>query len=101
MVNLKPDIIAKIKLYTKQEGGRSKGIPPVQFGCPFFFEGEYFDCRLLIDQLGISLELGNFATVPIKFLHPELIKPRLYPGKHFKLWEMKFIGEGEIVEVII
>ena len=100
MVKLKPDIIAKLKLYSKEEGGPSKNIPPVQFGCPLFFEGEYFDCRLLVDQLGTSIELGTLVTVPIKFLDPEFIKPRLCPGKHFKLWEMKFIGEGEVVGVI-
>ncbi len=100
MISIKPDIIAKVRLYSKDEGGRNRGLPLDRFGIPMFFEGEYFDCRLLLDQVGLSPEPGSVTIVPIKFLYPELIKPRLSVGKHFKLWEMKFIGEGEVLEVI-
>ena len=76
-----------------------KPIPPVQFGCPLFFQGELFDCRILLDQIGISLEPGSHYTVPIKFLNPILIKPRLKTGTQFKLWEFRFFADGEVVDI--
>ena len=100
MKSIVADIIGRVRLYTPEEGGRCSVIPPVQFGCPFFFEGEGFDCRLLLDQVGSALAPGSRAEVPIKFLYPEYIKPRLRPGQHFQLWDLKTFAEGEILEVL-
>lgn len=97
---LTPDIIARVNLADEKSGGRTNTIPAETFGCPFVFEGEAFDCRLLLDQAGIALAAGISATVPIKFLYPELIKPRLRPGSHFKLWEFRDFAEGEVLEVV-
>jgi len=98
---LRPDAVARVRLFTTAEGGRHKPIPAVAFGCPFFFEGEGFDCRLLLNQLGSGLELGQERSdIPLKFLFPEYIKNRLHPGARFKLWEGKDIAEGEIIEVL-
>ncbi|HMJ11056.1 MAG TPA: hypothetical protein VK524_06590 [Polyangiaceae bacterium] len=99
---LRPDVIARVRLLSSAEGGRQRAIPPTMFGVPFFFEGEGFDCRLLLDQLGVSLEPGQErAGIPIKFLFPEYIKGRLRPGDKFKLWEGKDIAEGEVTEVLL
>jgi hypothetical protein len=98
--HLIPDIIANIKLYSKEDGGLNRAVHPLQIGFTFFYKKEYFDCRLLLDQLGVGLELGEYATVPIKFLHPEYLMQRLKPGQSFKLWRGKFIGDGKVVEVI-
>ena len=100
MAKLTPDVMAKVRLYPSEEGGRSKPIPAVQFSCPLFFQGEGFDCRLLLDQAGIALPLGTSVVVPIKFLFPEHIMPRLKRGDQFRLWEGKVIAEGEVLEVI-
>jgi hypothetical protein len=100
MAKLTPHVMAKVRLYTNEEGGRSKPIPAIQFSCPLFFQGEGFDCRLLLDQAGIDLPLGGNAVVPIKFLFPEHIVPRLKKGDQFRLWEGKEIAVGEVLEVI-
>ena len=99
---LLPDIRVRVRLRTVEEGGRQKGeIPPVQFGCPFVFEGEMFDCRLLLDQVGTTLQPGaSYERIPVKFLFPDLVKPRLSPGASFKLWDGREIADGEVTEVV-
>lgn len=97
---LQPDIVARVSLYPADKGGRQKPIPPIRFGCPFFFEGEGFDCRLLLDQAGVSLEPGDTVEVPIKFVHPELVKPRLQSGARFTLWEAGDFADGEVLKVV-
>lgn len=37
------------------------------------------------------------AEVPIKFLMPDLIKPRLQAGARFTLWEGKDFADGEVL----
>lgn len=97
---LEPDVIVRVKLRSVELGGRKTPIPPIEYGCPFFFEGEGFDCRLLLDQANVCLEPGGpEAEVPVKFLWPELIKPRLKPGDKFTLWEGKDIADGQVVRV--
>jgi hypothetical protein len=99
--SLRPDVIARVRLLTTAEGGRHRALPTAMFGCTFFFEGRFFDCRLLLDQRGHGLELGQERTeVPIKFLFPDCIKHRLQPAARFKLWDGKYIAEGEVVEVV-
>jgi len=100
MAKLTPNVMARVRLYTSEEGGRSQPIPAIQFSCPLFFQGEGFDCRLLLDQPGIGLLLGESAVVPIKFLFPEDIMPRLKKGDQFRLWEGKEIAKGEVLEII-
>ncbi len=95
-----PDIKVKLRLLTTAEGGRKSGIPETQFGCPLFHCGEAFDCRLLLDQMGGGLELGEVKVVPIKFMSPDKIKGRLKEGDSIRLWEGKDIAEGEILEVL-
>lgn len=73
--------------------------PPDVFRCVFEFEGAGFDCALLLTDLG-SLAPGNEAVVPVAFLFPEHVKARLQPGSRFRLWEGKYIAEGEILEVL-
>jgi hypothetical protein len=100
---LAPDIRVRVRLRTHEEGGRQKGeIPPVQFRCSFVFEGEMFDCRLLLDQVGTTLQLGaRHEGIPVKFLFPDLVKPRLHPTARFKLWDGRDIAEGEVTEVVV
>jgi hypothetical protein len=94
-----PDIIASIHFYTTEAGGRKVPTPPDQFGCPLEFEGEKFDCRLLLGKVG-SLSPGVTANVPVVFLYPELIKPRLKVESRFTLWEMGTIAEGIVKQIL-
>jgi translation elongation factor EF-Tu-like GTPase len=94
-----PDVIANIRLFSKGEGGREGPTRSDNFGCLFEYNGENFDCRLLLDRVG-PIAPGQHATVEVKFLRPELIKPRLQVGSRFSLREGKTIGEG-VVESIV
>ena len=94
-----PDITARIRMYSPGENGRKEPLPAKAFGCPFFHKGEGFDCRLLLDQTGTVLVPGGSYTVKIKFLYPDLIKPRLRSGEQFKLWDTKDFADGEVLEV--
>jgi hypothetical protein len=93
------DIIARVRLYETGRGGRQGPTPPDRFGCVFEIDGEYFDCRLLLEGVG-SLAPGQTATVPIKFLHPDLLVGRLSDSVVFHLWEGKPIAEGEIKQIV-
>jgi len=99
MIVIKPDIMASLRLYTTVEGGRKGPTPPDKLDCPFEFQGELFDCRLLLDKTG-PLEPGAKATVPILFLRPDFIKDRLQIGSRFTLWEMGTIAEGVVKESV-
>lgn len=95
----KADIIAKVRFYTADEGGRSGPTPSDIFRCPLEFSGEKFDCGLHLDKSG-SISPGEEVIVPITFLVPELVKPRLLIGSKFTLWEMRTVAEGVVVEII-
>jgi hypothetical protein len=53
-----------------------------------------------LDYVGVSLSPGIVADVPIAFLNPSLVKPRLQKGDRFTLWEAGDFAEGEVLEVI-
>ena len=98
---LLPDAIVRVRFLTTVEGGPATPIPPgVMFGCPFVFEGEYFDCRLLLQDQTASISPGAAVEVALKFLWPELVKPRLRPGAPCSLWEGKIIAEGIVARMV-
>ena len=70
--------------------------PSRRTGGSLGFENEYFECRLDLSEVG-SIPPGRHARVPVKFLSPELIVPRLSVGSTFTLWEGKTIGRGRVV----
>lgn len=92
-------VIARIELYETEHGGRNGPTPSNKFGCLFEGDGEYFDCRLLLEGIG-SLRPGQTATVPILFLNPDLLRPRLRTSQRFRLWDGKIIADGEIEEIV-
>lgn len=96
-----PHAIVRVKLYSTENGGRKKSIPPGRFGCPFVFDGEAFDCRLLLDQTNTTLTPGDTAEIHIKFLYPELVKPHPSQGASFKLWEGGDFADGEVISALI
>ena|SRR5579871_1377292 len=94
-----PDIIASVRFYPTEQGGRKGPTPPHIFRCPLEFEGEKFDCGLHLDETG-SLAPGMSAKVPITLLFPALLKPRLKVGSRFTLWEGRTIADGVVEKVI-
>lgn len=53
-----------------------------------------------MERVGRSVAPGETVDVPIKFLNPALIKPRLRTGDQFRLWEAGFFAEGEVLQVL-
>jgi hypothetical protein len=96
---LQPDIAVDLRLFAQSEGGRATATRPDQHGCVFVYEGENFECRVLLSEVG-PVAPGQQVTVGIKFLRPELIKPRLRPGSRFTLRELKAIGEGTVERIL-
>ena len=94
-----PDIIATVRFLSRGEGGRESSTPPEVFRCMFGYEDELFDCGLLLKGIG-SLAPGRTERVPIQFLWPEYVKPRLRPGSRFILREAHKIAEGIVEEII-
>ena len=99
MNELKADFIANIKLYNKEEGGRESPTPADKLGCIFEFDGENFDCFLLLHEKG-SLQPGYEGNVPIVFLNPQYVKDRLKVGSRFTLRDYRIIGVGEVEEIL-
>lgn len=99
MADLKPDIIASIHLLSADEGGRKSPLMASMFGCIFEHAGEANDCRLLLEGKG-DVWPGQQISVPIKFLSPELVRPRLRVGDPFRLFEGKVIAHGTVEEIV-
>ena len=95
---MKPDAIISVELLPTLSGGRSGATPASHFGCVFELNGEYFDCRLDLSESG-PLMPGCTATVPVAFLYPENVVPRLTEGMPFHLWEGKTIATGRVISI--
>jgi len=96
---VQPDILAKVYLYPTDQGGRKSPTPSNYIGFPCYFEGNYYDCRLLLDGIG-SISPGDTVDVPIIFLYSEKIMTLLKIGSKFKLWEGGFKGEGVVLKIL-
>jgi hypothetical protein len=100
MTQLLPDIIARVTLYKKSVGGFRGSISPREIRLNFVFEDKFYDCSILLNQVGVILNLGETALVPIRFLAPWLIKQQIVPGSHFRIWRGGYIGKGEVTRVV-
>lgn len=96
---MKPDATVEIEMLPTANGGRAGATPPNQFGCVFELGGEYYDCRLDLTSSG-PLIPGQSANVPLAFLFPEKVVPRLMEGAQFHLWEGHTIATGHVKSVI-
>ena len=92
------NIIAHVRLYPTAHGGRQGPTPKDTFGCLLELNGDCFDCRLLLTEIG-ALSPGQQAEVPIKFLNFDLVKHQLVPGGKFFLRDRKIIAEGEVTQI--
>ena len=94
-----PDIIADVALRPTSEGGRSGPTPEEWFGCPFVVpNGDQHDGRMDLSGHG-PLAPGEKARLPIKFLAPEVVLPKIELGSVLLLWEMGVIGNATVVEI--
>jgi hypothetical protein len=95
---LAPQLVADVRLYSTEEGGRRTAAPP-GWGCP---------CTLSRDEPLVGYDawpiLGNDAIGPgeerrlgFVFLSPEGLESARRAGAFF-LWEGRFIGEARVVE---
>jgi len=97
---MKPDAFLQVRFKLTSEGGRRSdvGEPPEMgefYACPLFIDGEGFDCRLLLH--GRTIVLGQSYEIPVKFLSPDLVLPKLALGKTVALWEGKEIATGTVI----
>ena len=91
----KPELVADLRLYTTEEGGRQGPVPP-GWGCPTMTspEGPGWDAW---PQLGDEwLQLGETRRVGFVFLSPEGAETMRTAGK-FYLWEGGIKGEAIVV----
>lgn len=93
------DIMARVWFYPTAHDGRQSPTPKDIFGCLLELNGDYFDCRLLLTEIG-PLYPGQQAEVPIKFLNFVLVKHQLAPGKKFYLRDKRIIAEGEVTKIL-
>ena len=96
---MRPEVRARIRLFTTAEGGRKGPVLGPWFGCPTRIQGKYFDCRLQTVPPG-PIALGEPVEVQMQFLCPELALPLLAVGCEFALWEGRTIGEGIVLELL-
>jgi hypothetical protein len=99
MNKMPPDIVAAIRFYSSDQGGRKEPTSDKRFRCPFEYKGELFDCILDLSETG-PISPGDQVTVPVAFLFPDLVKSRLNKGDSFTLWDMRTIASGVIVEIV-
>jgi hypothetical protein len=87
----------RIRFKTTEENGRNTAVEGTFYACPLFVDGEAFDCRLLLN--GQRLELGEYYEIPVIFLSPELVLPKLCVGKEVVLWEGKDVATGYVINL--
>ncbi|CAH1672536.1 conserved hypothetical protein [Hyphomicrobiales bacterium] len=92
-----PDLVADVRLYTTQEGGRTSAAL-LGYGCPCFTSKDLarggWDARL---QLGDEpFEPGTQRRVGFVFLTPEGADAIRRAGR-FYLFETRFVGEGTVI----
>ena len=91
------DIAAIVRLYPTRDGGKSRPIRP-GYRCPCFVRPDKapggWDVRIEFD--GPPLEPGGERRVRLRFLISKGEAAIVRAGR-FYLWELRFVGEGEIV----
>ena len=98
--SFEPEITAMLRLFLPSEGGR-KGPSFKQIRSPMKIEGKedaYHDCVVLLPE-GRAIHPGESFIADIQFLCPELVAEWLKEGMNFKLWELRFFAEGQVLSV--
>ena len=98
-VQFAPDLIASIRLYATEKGGRDGPTPSDKLGFLFGVDGEWFDCWMLLQTVG-ALAPGSSAKVPLVFLNRHLLKNIISVGSRFEIRDGKVVGEGVVEEIM-
>lgn len=93
------DAIIKIRFKTTSEGGRQADLTGDYYSCPLFVDGNGFECRLFIS--GLTIHLGTWYDLPVKFMNKVLVLPHLSNGKLIDLWEGKIVANGSVVKIFV
>jgi len=94
------DILVDIHFYPKDKGGKKLPITRDWYGCPFGYEGKYYDCRIITKDR-IPIKPGDFVkNLPLIFFSPELILPIIKEGTFFTLWEGGTKAEGKTLKIL-
>ena len=98
---MRPDNLANIKFLKTSDGGRKTFIPKEYkyIGFPFEHEGEYNDCRVLLENFGDIQPGDEIENVPIAFLCPDLVLFKISEGSEFTLWEAGTKAKGKIIKI--
>lgn len=94
-----PDIIADVRLYSTDEGGRQDRTPQDFFCCPLVIpNSDLHDARIILAKHG-SFAPGDSKRVPVKFLAPDQALTKFGVVSVLKIWEFKVIGEAIVVKI--
>lgn len=91
-----PDAVVELRLLPSDAGGRAGPTPAGWWGCPLSINGDLFDGRFDLSETGL-LWPGESRVVPVKFLSPDLVRPRIAVGQELRIWEAGFIGEATVL----
>ncbi len=95
--NAKPELVADLRLYSTEEGGRKSPIPP-GWGCPCSAErntNEAWDGFPILGEQ--EMRPGEARRVGFVFLSGEAAALLFRRAGSFYLWEGRFIGEATVV----
>ena len=96
----KPDTRIRVRFLLTKEGGRKSDVDTTthEYRATIEIDNRYFDCRFRGDNPKVY-KLGEWYSVYIKFLSPEIALPHFSVGKPISLWEGKTVAEGFVEEV--
>jgi hypothetical protein len=93
-----PNIIASIRLYKTEEGGRKYPTRPHRHGFIFGVNGLFFEAMMYHPH---SVAQGASAdNVGISFLNPDLLRGEIEVGSRFVIHELGTVGEGTIKKIV-
>ena len=95
-----PDIYVSVKFYSSSENGRRLPTNSKTFGVIFVIGESKHDCRLLLSEIGPISPGETKSSVPIKFLCPDMVIPKIKVGMEFNLWDMREIASGTVEKII-
>lgn len=98
-MKIQPDLVARVTLLPTDAGGRHSPTPTGIFNCIMMIDGENFDIRLHLGEIG-SISPGQTVRVPLSFLDLEHAKKHCSVGKAFSLRELHTMGSGTIDEIL-
>ncbi len=91
------DIFARVHFFA--DGGRKGPTPETELNCFFSIDDKLFDCRLYLHEVG-SVAPGQSVEIPIAFLNRDLVLPRLDVGSKFRLRELGYTADGEVLALM-